>query len=45
MTCRKVGAEKFDVKATPTFYVNGKKLEGARDIAGFRKAIEAAASS
>ena len=45
LAIRKDGAEKFDVKATPTFYVNGKKLEGDRDIAGFRKAIEAAASS
>ncbi|WP_108879650.1 thioredoxin domain-containing protein [Anderseniella sp. Alg231-50] len=45
LAIRKDGAEKFDVKATPTFYVNGKKLEGNRDIAGFRKAIEAAASS
>ena len=45
LAIRKDGAEKFDVKSTPTFYVNGKKLEGDRDIAGFRKAIEAAASS
>ena len=45
LAIRKDGAEKFDVKATPTFYVNGKKMEGDRDIAGFRKAIEAAASS
>lgn len=45
LAIRKDGAEKFDVQATPTFYVNGKKMEGDRDIAGFRKAIEAAASS
>ena len=45
LAIRKDGAEKFDVNATPTFYVNGKKLDGDRDIAGFRKAIEAAASS
>ncbi len=45
LAIRKAGAEKFDVKATPTFYVNGKKMEDSRDIAGFRKAIEAAASS
>ncbi len=45
LAIREDGAEKFDVKATPTFYVNGKKLEGDQDIAGFRKAIEAAASS
>jgi protein-disulfide isomerase len=45
LAIRKDGAEKFDVKATPTFYVNGVKLEGGNDIASFRKAIEAAASS
>jgi protein-disulfide isomerase len=45
LAIRKDGAEKFDVQSTPTFYVNGKKMEGDRDIAGFRKAIEAAASS
>lgn len=45
LAIRKDGAEKFDVKATPTFYVNGKKMEDSRDITGFRKAIEAAASS
>lgn len=45
LAIRKDGAEKFDVQSTPTFYVNGKKMEDDRDIAGFRKAIEAAASS
>lgn len=45
LAIRKDGAEKFDVNATPTFYVNGIKLEDNRDISGFRKAIEAAASS
>jgi len=42
---RKDGAEKFDVKSTPTFYINGKKMEDDRDIEGFRKAIEEAAAS
>jgi protein-disulfide isomerase len=45
LAIRKDGAEKFGVDATPSFYINGKKMEGTRDIAGFRKAIEAAASS
>ncbi len=45
LAIRKDGAEKFDVQATPTFYVNGVKLEGSNNIANFREAIEAAASS
>lgn len=32
--------EKFDVKATPTFFVNGKKMEGAHEIADFQAAID-----
>lgn len=42
---RKDGSEKFGVDATPTLYINGKKMEGAREIADFRKAIEEAASA
>jgi protein-disulfide isomerase len=42
---RKDGADKYGVNATPTFYINGKKMEGERDIEGFRKAIEEAMSS
>jgi len=42
---RKDGADKYGVNATPTFYINGKKMEGERDIEGFRKAIDEAMSS
>lgn len=39
---RKAGAEKFGVDATPTLYINGKKMEGERDIEALRKAINEA---
>jgi protein-disulfide isomerase len=42
---RKDGADKYGVNATPTFYINGKKMEGERDIEGFRKAIGEALES
>jgi len=42
---RKNGAEKYGVDSTPTFYINGKKMEGERDIEGFRKAIGEAMGS
>jgi len=45
LAIRKDGADKFGVDATPTFYVNGKKMEGDRSMDGFRKAIEEAATS
>jgi protein-disulfide isomerase len=45
LAIRKDGADKFGVDATPTFYVNGKKMEGERNMDGFRKAIEEAATS
>jgi protein-disulfide isomerase len=34
------GAESFGVSATPTFFVNGKRLQGAPVMAEFEKAIE-----
>ncbi len=45
LAIRKDGAEKFGVDATPTIYINGKKMEGDRSIDGFRKAIEAASAA
>lgn len=33
----------YGVDSTPSFFVNGKKFEGSRDIVGFRKIIEEAA--
>lgn len=39
---RKEAEEVLKVDATPTFFINGVKYEGDRDIAGFRKAITAA---
>lgn len=33
-------SDKFGVSATPTFFINGKKLQGAPTIAEFDKAIE-----
>ncbi len=42
---RKDGSEKYGVDATPTIYVNGKKLEGERDLESLRKAIEEAAGA
>jgi protein-disulfide isomerase len=36
---------KLGVQGTPTFFVNGKKLENVRDLAGFDKAIKEAALS
>jgi protein-disulfide isomerase len=37
---RKRASEVFGVNATPTFFVNGKKLQGAPTIANFDKMIE-----
>jgi protein-disulfide isomerase len=34
--------EKLGVKATPTFFINGKKFEGAQPFAAFQKEIELA---
>lgn len=34
------GHQKYGVRSTPTFIINGKKLEGAQDIEAFDKAIE-----
>ncbi len=42
---RKDGSEKYGVDATPTLYLNGKKMEGERDIEAFRKAINEALGS
>ena len=42
---RTAGAEKYGVDATPTLYINGKKMEGERDIEAFRKAISEAEGS
>ena len=42
---RKEGADKYGVNSTPTLYLNGKKMEGERDIEGFRKAIGEALGS
>lgn len=39
---RQAGSEKYGVDATPTFYINGKKMDNTRDIEGFRKAISEA---
>ena len=45
LAIREDGAKKYGVDATPTLYINGKKMEGERDIEGFRKAIDEAMSS
>jgi protein-disulfide isomerase len=45
LAIRKDGAKKYGVDATPTLYINGKKMEGERDIEAFRKAIEEAGAS
>ncbi len=39
---QKRGETEFAVKATPTFFVNGKRLRGKQDIEEFRETIEAA---
>lgn len=33
-------ANRIGITATPTFYINGRKLEGGYDVASFRKMIE-----
>jgi protein-disulfide isomerase len=38
----KAEGEKLGVTATPTFFINGKKIEGAQSFASFQKEIEAA---
>ena len=38
------GKEKFKVQSTPTFVVNGRKIEGARSAAQFEKVLEEAES-
>lgn len=45
LAIREDGAKKYGVDATPTLYINGKKMEGERDIEAFRKAIEEAGAS
>lgn len=45
LAMREDGAKKYGVDATPTLYINGKKMEGERDIEAFRKAIEEAGAS
>lgn len=45
LAIREDGAKKYGVDATPTLYINGKKMEGERDIEAFRKAIEEADAS
>ena len=37
---RSRASEKFGVGSTPTFFINGKRLEGAPTIAAFDRAIE-----
>lgn len=39
------GEKEFGVKATPTFFVNGKVLQGAQPIEDFRKMIDEALSA
>lgn len=36
---------RLDVQGTPTFFLNGKKLENVRDLASFNKAIKDAAAA
>ena len=38
----KQGQEVYKVEATPTFFINGKKLSGVGDYAPFKEAVEAA---
>jgi protein-disulfide isomerase len=37
---RKRGAEQFKVNSTPTFFINGERLQGAQPFAEFEKIIE-----
>jgi protein-disulfide isomerase len=37
---RKRGAEQFKVNSTPTFFVNGERLQGAQPLTEFEKLIE-----
>ncbi len=37
---RKRGAEKFNVRSTPTFFINGERLVGAQPLAEFEQRIE-----
>ena len=45
LAIREDGSAKYGVDATPTIYVNGKKLEGERNMETLRKAIEEAAGA
>jgi protein-disulfide isomerase len=45
LAIRKDGAEKFGVNSTPTFFVNGEKLKGVRELSDLREKIEAATGS
>lgn len=36
---------RLNVQGTPTFFLNGKKLEGVTDLASFNKAVKAAATA
>ena len=40
---REKASKSYGVDSTPTFFINGEKYEGGRDIEGFRKKIEEAA--
>jgi protein-disulfide isomerase len=42
---QKRGEDEFGVEATPTFFVNGKRLRGRQDIEAFKTAIEEALAS
>lgn len=43
LAIREKASKSYGVDSTPTFFINGKKYEGGRDIEGFRKKIEEAA--
>ena len=38
----RAGGEKLGVKATPTFFINGKQIVGSQSFASFQKEIESA---
>ena len=41
--CRLTAAQQLGVDATPTFFVNGKKFDGAPTLEAFDKALSGAA--
>jgi protein-disulfide isomerase len=41
-TIAKTAHEKFDVKGTPTFFVNGRRVRGAQDLATFKSMLDTA---